>query len=284
MKTNRLLLFASLATVLFSTQPAYSTDSRCVNSFELTLIANVKIKFCEIPAAQNVLIGSEYGHIDEKPIKGRNFSKFHIGKYEVTQQQYKVVTGQEPWKGEDFVQEANNSPAVYVDYNEAKQFALKLSRLDPTATYRLPTEAEWEYAARGVEFQSAPYYWGNHFDSNFVFYRGNSKGAAKHARAVTSCPSPSLNNHRPEYCANDYGLMHMIGNVWEWTEDTYVDNYRNAPTDGHVPVTSDIGSGRVMRGGSWLYGSEFMRSAFRNYGWSEFGYVNVGFRLVRIPK
>ncbi len=260
--------------------------SNCKNPTEVTLDVGVKMKFCEIPAG-SAAIGSENGDSDEKPVIKRDFKSFQMGQFTVTQQQYKAVMGQEPWKKKNGqlkpdVQEGNDNPAVYVSYIQAKEFARVLNLIDPAAKYRLPTEAEFEYAARGGT--TTNYYWGDEFDPSYVYYYDNTKDSGLYARNVTSCPLKTLDAKYPGYCANDFGLMHMLGNVWQWTADAYVDTYANAPTDGNVPVAGDAGSDRVARGGSWGADPQFLRSACRISGepddWSE----DLGFRLVRTPK
>ncbi|MFZ1807252.1 MAG: formylglycine-generating enzyme family protein [Cyclobacteriaceae bacterium] len=265
---------------------AFAAGSDCKNQSELVLDGQVKMKFCDIPAAQGVLIGSENGSSDEKPVKARNFKKFQMAQFEVTQIQYKTVTGSEPWKEngkvKSYVQESNDNPAVYVSYNDAQQFARVLSLIDKTATYRLPTEAEFEYAARAGT--TTNYYWGDEIDANFAYFWGNTETTGQYARKVDSCPIPILNSKYPGYCANDFGLYHMLGNVWEWTAYAYVNSYANASTDGNVAVKGEVGSIRVMRGGSWVNDAEYLRSSGRYYVTPDGRHSNVGFRLVRIAK
>lgn len=267
---------------------AFADASSCANPLEVPLDKDgqVKMKFCDIRAAQGVVIGSESGNGDERPVKPRNFKKFQMAQFEVTQLQYKTITGAEPWKEngtvESYVQEGNDNPAVYVSYNDAAAFARALSRHDKTATYRLPTEAEFEYAARAGT--TTNYYWGDEMDSNFAYFWGNTETTGQYARKVDSCPTPILNQKRPGYCANDFGLYHMLGNVWEWTADAYENSYTNASTDGNVAVAGNMGSYRVLRGGSWLNSAQSLRSGNRNNFSPGLRSNNVGFRLVRIAK
>jgi formylglycine-generating enzyme required for sulfatase activity len=128
------------------------------------------------------------------------------------------------------------------------------------------------------------YYWGDEIDPSYAYYWDNSKGVAEYARDVTTCPVAALDKKYPGYCANDFGLMHMLGNVWQWTADAYVNSYTNAPTDGNVAVAGDAGSYRVFRGGSWGSDARFLRSSFRGDFAPVVRYDLVGFRLVRTPK
>lgn len=266
---------------LLTTQMAFADMSNCQNPTEITLEGNVKMKFCEVPAARGILVGSEHGSSHERPVIARNFNKFQIGQFEVTQLQYKTLLRSEPWKGKAYVQENNNNPAVYVTYTDAVRFASILSIIDPTADYRLPTEAEWEYAARAGSPDH--YYWGNDFDPNFAFYYETTRETGYHGRDVTSCPTPFLNERRPGYCANDFGLMHMLGNVWELTQDVYKSSYENASTNGHQ-AASGAGSYRVVRGGSWYSFARSLRSAYRDIVKPDTRKFNLGFRLVRMPR
>lgn len=268
-----------------ATASAFAATSNCKNPAEVTLDGAVKMKFCEIPAGSAV-IGSERGESDEKPVSKRDFKSFQMGQYTVTQQQYKAVLGEEPWmengKVKSYVQQGDNNPAVYVSYIQAKQFARVMNLIDPSAKYRLPTEAEFEYSARAGT--TTEYYWGDEIDPSYAYYNDNTKDSGQYARSVLSCPVPALDKKYPGYCANDFGLMHMLGNVWQWTADAYVNSYANAPTDGNVAVAGEAGSYRVMRGGSWSDGARGLRSSDRGSGAPDVRYYAVGFRLVRTPK
>jgi formylglycine-generating enzyme required for sulfatase activity len=274
-----------MAVLSLATSSAFAATSNCKNPTEVTLDGAVKMKFCEIPAG-SAAIGSENGQSDEKPVTKRDFKSFQMGQFTVTQSQYKAVMGEEPWKENGqvklYVQKGNDNPAVNVSYIQAKQFARVLNLIDPSANYRLPTEAEFEYAARAGT--TTNYYWGDEIDPSYAYYNDNTKDSGQYARKVTSCPLKTLYAKYRGYCANDFGLMHMLGNVWQWTADAYVNSYANAPTDGNVPVAGDTGSGRVTRGGSSLSNARFLRSAYRRIDAPDDRYSDVGFRLVRTPK
>ncbi len=258
----------------------------CANPVNAQLVNGTSMMFCEISGGKNVRIG-EYEN--SKP--RRDFEIFYIGQYEVTQQQFKAIMGYEPWKNTDGSPKYNvtlgdNIPAVFVSHEEAVSFASSLSILDKNATYRLPTEAEWEHAARGKEYREATHYWGDFFTHQYAFKYSfcslNSQNEKAHARSVLSCPDTVYNSSRPGYCANDFGLMHMLGNVSEWTADVYVDSFANAPINGHTPVVIDR-SKRVQRGGSWLNIDFFLNSHDRSGLEVNFSSSRLGFRLVRVP-
>ena len=140
-------------------------------------------------------------------------------------------------------------------------------------TYRLPSEAEWEYAARSGT--RTRYSWGDEIGVN----RANCEGCGSEWDDEQTAPVGS-------FAANAFGLFDMHGNVWEWVEDCWHDNYEDAPTDGRAWTTncdnSSDGSARaVVRGGAWSDDPRVLRAAFRGRVTPSFRYLNVGFRLVQ---
>ena len=245
------------------------------------------MSFCQIPAALGVNIGSENGRPDEMPVIPRNFKAFEIGQFEVTQLQFKTLTKSEPWKENGVlkkeVKEGNNFPADYISYNDAQRFIKALNLLDDTATYRLPAETEWEYAARAGSLGN--YYWGEVFDADYGYFWDNSS-VEQYAHAVNTCPNALRNKKTPGYCANQFGLFHMLGNAGELTGDTISSRYENAPTDGNVTVESaESGEGRIIRGGFWFYSDTSVSSADRGgSGSDDYALSGRGFRVVRMAK
>lgn len=268
--------------VLFSviSPRAWATLKDCKNPTEVSINSDLKMKFCEIPAG-SAAIGSKDGNIDERPVSVRDFESFQIGQFEVTQGEYRALMDDEPWKGKIHVYEAKDHPAVYVTYREAKVFARVLGLIDPTATYRLPTEAEFEYATRAGTKTS--YYWGNSFDEDYAYYWDNTLDQ-EYGHKVSSCPNEARDSKSPGYCANPFGLMHMSGNVMEITADAYVKNYSEASSNGNEYVQGDAKSARVARGGCWVSYPSDVRSASRNFVLPDGRGSDVGFRLVRMPK
>ena len=196
---------------------------------------------------------------DEGPQHEVCLDGFWMGKYEVTQAQWEAVMGNNPssFKGAD-------RPVENVSWNDAQAFLKKLS--GGNAAFRLPSEAEWEYAARAGT-QTA-YSFGD--DPNqlgkYAWY-GYEDNAGKQTHPV--------GQKKP----NAFGLYDMHGNVWEWVADTYHDNYNGAPTDGSAWVSG--GSDRVLRGGGWCCGPRRVRSAFRDdYDPADRGDY-IGFRVAR---
>ena len=190
---------------------------------------------------------------------------FSMGRTEVTQGQWKKVMGTEPWKGEDYVREGDDYPAVYVSWDDAVAFCKKLSAMEGR-TYRLPTEAEWEYACRGGT-KAAFSFGGDEADvGKYAWFDGN-------AWEINEKYAHRVKQKRP----NPFGLHDMHGNVWEWCSDWY-DAYPSTPL--RDPQGPDSGSFRVLRGGSWLLGPNDCRCARRYYNAPESRHSGSGFRLV----
>ena len=164
-------------------------------------------------------------------------------------------------------------PVVNVSWNEAKSYLVWLSR-KTTKAYRLPTEAEREYAARAGT--STPFWWGSSITTEQANYNGNSPYGADGVRGEFRGKSVPVDSFLP----NPWGLFQMHGNVSEWTEDCWHENYNGAPIDGS-PWTSPYCNERVRRGGSIGSPPEVLRSASRLSGPQAKGQPFIGFRVVR---
>jgi len=158
-----------------------------------------------------------------------------------------------------------NRPVINVSWQDAKAYAAWLSQ-QTGQTYRLPTEAEWEYAARAGT--STAYWWGNELGKNHANGGGGSEWDNKQTAPVGSFP------------ANPWGLRDTAGNVWEWVENCYHDNYQGAPADGSA-WAGDKDCNRGVRGGSWFNDPRSLRSALRNGGGPVGASDLLGFRLAR---
>ena len=205
---------------------------------------------------------------DEKPQHEVTITQgFYIGKYELTQGQWENVMGTTPWVGKNNVQENSNNPAVYISWEEIQTFIAALNAAEGGEVYRLPTEAEWEYACRAGtttrysfgddRLQLGQYAW----CSDNAFDIGE-----KYAHTVgTRLPNP-------------WGLYDMHGNVWELVQDWYGSYSSDAQTD---PQGLLSGSKRVGRGGDFGLYSQSTRSAFRGTATPWYHSVIIGTRLVR---
>ena len=206
-------------------------------------------------------MGSYEGNA-EQPVHRVNVPSFLIGKNEVTQGQWKAVMGSHP---SYFASCGDDCPVERVTWNDAQEFAQRLSQ-KTGKQYRLPSEAEWEYAARAGSstkwsFGDAEYQLGEH-----AWYGGNSQRTPQRVA-----------QRRP----NSLGIFDMHGNVWEWVEDCWHDNYYGAPTDGRAWTTACNGNYRVLRGGSWINVPTGLRSAIRDRLTPGIRDYVIGLRLAR---
>ncbi len=215
----------------------------------------------------------------EKPVHVVRIASFALSKYEVTFEEYDRftdATGRERVADEGWGR--GRRPVINVSWSDAVAYAEWLS--DQTGeTYRLPSEAEWEYAARAGserkyhfgDDESQLCRYGNHADtSTDLDWRNTacSDGVGKRTATVGS------------YQPNAFGLHDVHGNVWEWVQDCWNENYRGAPTDGSAWQSGDC-SQRVVRGGSWLFRPGDLRAADRNWNASGDRYRYLGFRVAR---
>ncbi len=217
--------------------------------------------FVLIPAGE-FMMGSENGRSDEKPVHKVTISRsFEMGKYQVTQAQWEAVMGDKWWaKNNPSHFKGAKLPVESVSWDDAQEFIEKLNAKNDGYIYRLPTEAEWEYACRA----------GSTGD-----YAGDLDGMAWY-------DSNSANKTHPvgEKKPNAWGLHDMHGNVWEWCMDWYSSDYysQSPSTDPSGPST---GSVRLVRGGSWSGDARDCRSANRDGCAPTIRGDNLGFRLVR---
>ncbi len=193
---------------------------------------------------------------------------FEIGKYAVTFDEYDVfakVTGRK--LPPDHGWGRGNRPVINVSFEDAQAYVQWLSQ-ETGKQYRLPTEAEWEYVARAGS--TTDYWWGDDIGRNNAVCDG--------------CGSQWDNRQTAPVCSfkpNPFGVYDTAGNVWEWVQDCWHENYDNAPVDGSAWNTANGGdcARRVVRGGSWDYDPQNLRSANRNWNDSDKAYINLGFRI-----
>jgi formylglycine-generating enzyme required for sulfatase activity/uncharacterized caspase-like protein len=257
--------------------------SKLVN-YQETLPGGIKLDMVTLPAG-SFMMGSPASDPDasdrEKPQHEVKLKSFSIGKYPITQEQYQAVMDDNPShfknKPENPVEAVMGDPALFknlpknpvenVSWDDAQKFCKQLSQLTGKK-YCLPTEAEWEYACRA--------------GTQTRFYFGDD--AAKLGDYAWYSQNSDLKTHPVgEKKPNDWGLYDMSGNVWEWCEDPRHDNYANKPEkikDNSNTIWLSSGTFfRVLRGGSWLHGSESCRSANRGWNRADVGGDDLGFRL-----
>ena len=221
---------------------------------------------------------------NEGPVHQVNIGyDFYMGKTEVTQAQWLAVMGS--WPNRDpadyFFGLGDNHPAYFISWNDCQNFITEINKLGQ-GTFRLPSEAEWEYACRAGT--STRFFFGDSLECD---------------NSCEDCAAGVLSGNRTDYmwyCGNKspygskpvggklpnaFGLYDMHGNVWEWCQDYYHDSYDGAPADGSAWESPS--ARRVIRGGSWYYDARLCRSALRDANLPASRGNLLGFRVVRTP-
>ena len=193
---------------------------------------------------------------NEYPVHSVTLSDYYIGQTEVTQELWEAVMGNNP----SFFKGDNQRPVENVSWNDCQKFIKKLNRLTGK-NFRLPTEAEWEYAARGGN-KSKGYKYSGSNDVNTVAWYDDNSGGKTHAVATKQ--------------ANELGLYDMSGNVWERCQDCYGDYTSRSQSN---PKGANTGSIRVVRGGSWDGSAWSVRVSFRINGLPGYPLISYGLRL-----
>ncbi|MBL7188175.1 MAG: formylglycine-generating enzyme family protein [Phycisphaerae bacterium] len=229
---------------------------------------SIGMKLVYIPAG-SFMMGSpstEEGRFpSEGPQHEVGISKvFLLSQTEVTQGQYESVMDAQPWSGRKNVQESANNPAANVSWDDAVEFCRKLSQ-QTGEKYRLPTEAEWEYACRAGT--DTAYSFGDDEKdlAKYAWFRGNSD-----------------NQTQPvgQKAPNKWGLYDVHGNVCEWCSDWHAADYYSKSPESN-PQGPDEGSYRVLRGGGWDNPPQSCRSAYRHWGTPSYRSYGLGFRVAR---
>ncbi|MDD2715766.1 MAG: SUMF1/EgtB/PvdO family nonheme iron enzyme [Candidatus Wallbacteria bacterium] len=239
------------------------------DSMTLTLPGSVTMEFKWIPAGSFTMSSpdsEQYRYYDENPQHSVSITQgFWLGKYEVTQAQWLAVSSSNPsyFQGASYPN-SGNRPVEQVSWNDCQIYIASLNSMG-IGTFRLPTEAEWEYACRAGN--TSAYYWGEIIDGSYCWYDSNSGAQTNVVGGILP---------------NTWELYDMSGNVMEWCQDWYADDFyslspANDPTG---PVT---GSLRVVRGGCWSLGVFFCRSAGRSNTIPSDRYSGLGLRLVFTP-
>ena len=195
---------------------------------------------------------------DEKPVHKVSITDFYIGKYLVTQELWEEIMGKIPsfFRGLDL-------PVEGVSWKDAESFLLNLNKITGK-NYRLPTESEWEYAARGG-INSEGYVYAGSDRLEEVSWFGENSGGESHSVG--------------KKLGNELGLYDMNGNVWEWVEDQWHSSYHGAPFDGSAWTDRSVNADRVRRGGSWRRKARDCRVSNRLHHSPSFRGKSIGFRL-----
>jgi formylglycine-generating enzyme required for sulfatase activity len=247
--------------IVFTLSLWFSTDAFAQASKELTNSIGMKLALIPKGTFKMGSFQKEEGRDEDEVRHEVTLSNdFFLGVTEVTQKQYQEVMGKNPSK---FV--GAQRPVEMVSWEDAVEFCERLSELPEEKkagrVYRLPTEAEWEYACRAGS--KTAFSFGDESGSlgDFAWFKDNSDGKTQ-----------SVGEKKP----NAWGLYDMHGNVWEWCSDWYGEYPGKAVSD---PAGPEKGSFRVIRGGSWDFVAAFCRSAFRDWNDPSYRYYYYGFRV-----
>lgn len=237
--------------------------------FREILPSGIELDMIHIPGGSFDMGSTEYSN--EKPIHKVNIQPFYISKYLITQAQYKAVMGTNPseFQGE-------KRPVENIRWDDAIKFCARLLEITGKQ-YKLPSEAQWEYAGRAGT--TTRYYFGETITTELANYRSkgllaslllgkDSKG--KYSKKLYRGETTNVGIFPP----NSFGLYDIHGNVWEWCQDDWHDNYQDAPTDGSPWINSN-GNLKVLRGGSWDLNSFSCRVTNR----SDFNRANLYFKI-----
>jgi formylglycine-generating enzyme required for sulfatase activity len=254
-------LYQYFATVKGQDQQEHKTNTAF--SFDFEMVA--------IPGGRFLMGGNE--EEDEQPVHEVAIRPFFMSKFEITQKQWQAVMGNNP-----SVFQGEYLPVEQVSWLDCQQFIQRLNQISGK-NYRLPTEAEWEYACRAGT--TTPFNTGENLTTDQANYDGNypykNFPQGKYLEKTTPVGS---------YPPNAWGLYDLHGNVWEWCQDWYDANYYEfCKQQGVVenPTGPETGLGRVLRGGSWGYRAQGCRSAHRDWNGPGLRSGSLGFRLVFVP-
>lgn len=266
---------AKITTVTITCQDTCTLkeEEREVNYFNIDLGNNLAIAMASIPEG-SFIMGSpateEGRNEDENPQHEVKLNSFLMSKYLITQEQYLAIMKENPASFQ-----GKNNPVENVDWYNAQDFCQKLSDLTQFK-FRLPSEAEWEYACRAGK--TTPFSYGETLTTDLANYKGlfnYGKGNAGIYRGATT----KVGTFPP----NAFGLYDLHGNLWEWCADCWHENYYNAPTNNkpwedYNPDDDELP--RVLRGGSWDDTSYYCRSAVRIWTSPSLKGKLIGFRVV----
>jgi len=238
------------------------------NEMSVEIAPGVTMDFVCVPAGEFIM-GSDpnvdpFASKNEQPQHRVYLDEYWIGKYPVTNQQFQIFlskSGYQPAKTWNYPQGEEKHPAIYINWKDAKTFCNWIS-VQTKLKISLPTEAQWEKAARGTDGRIYP--WGNEKpNKNLANYDGNVRHTTEAGSFLEG--------------ASPYGALDMAGNVWEWVSDWYAEDYYSKSTDRN-PTGPNSGDYKLLRGGSWDNNDSSARSASRDRDIPAGRYYYIGFR------
>jgi formylglycine-generating enzyme required for sulfatase activity len=253
--------------------------------FAEPLSNNITLEMVEIPAGTFIMgapASEEKSSDDERPQHEVNIPSFFMGKYPVTQAQWKFVAAlpqvNRKLKPDPFRFKGENRPVEQVSWFDAVEFCDRISQYTGK-NYRLPSEAEWEYACRAGTI--TPFHFGETITSELANYNAEEYTYGAGKKGTNRGKTTEVGHFG---VGNAFGLYDMHGNVWEWCADQWHSNYEGAPTDGSAWIDDNSNNNnnqsRLLRGGSWYYYPEHCHSAYRNFSNPVSDIFTIGFRLV----
>jgi formylglycine-generating enzyme required for sulfatase activity len=254
--------------------------SKQAKFFSEDMSNGITLEMVAIPGG-TFLMGSPKNEEDrekyESPQHQVTVKPFFMGKFTITQAQWQAVAALPKVKidlnpNPSYFKGADR-PVEQVSWYDAEEFCARLSQKTGKA-YRLPSEAEWEYACRGGT--TTPFHFGETITPEIANYNSSDAYGAGPTGKVRKETTPVGSFG----VANAFGLYDMHGNVWEWCADAWHSKYGGAPIDGSTWLSSDKGRGRVLRGGSWNDSPWLCRSALRYWIYPDDGGYGIGFRAV----
>ena len=287
-----LLFFFSV--LLCLSQPLLAAQAQ----LEVAINEALSLSFVQIPAGSFTL-GDAQGQADEKPLQPVKLAAFYMQRHEISRAQYAAFAKQQQvpsrgcwyfngkwqydkklnWQNPGYAQ-APNEPAVCISWQDVKAYINWLNSHSKAYFFRLPSEAEWEYAARAGS--ASTYFWGekaaslcdyaNSADQSILRLFPNFSAAPCHDGFERSAPVGS-------FLANPWGLYDVYGNAWEWVQDCWNERYDKSRADGQARQSGDCAR-RVFRGGGWGDIPRFARSGIRNRTAAHKAKDDIGFRLV----
>lgn len=241
---------------------------------------DLPLRLMVIPAGEFLMgsPGEDGDYSSEKPQRSVTVPSFLLGQYPVTQAQWRAVAAMPQQERELKLDpsgfKGNNRPVEQVSWDDAIEFCARLAAHTKRG-YRLPSEAEWEYACRAET--KTPFFFGETLTPELANYDCGKTYGERGVKGEAVNETTPVDRYR---VANFWGLSDMHGNVWEWCQDDWHENFEEVPADGSAWLYEDGSVGKkIRRGGSWVNDPQDCCSVFRNWFLPQYGNDDIGFRV-----